>query len=392
MIKTLLLAGVMFASISCFAGQIVATVNDQPISTFDAEARAKLISIQNSSPITKDKKAAYVKEALDSLINDKIKISAAQRQGFSVSKQEIKDAISHLEKQNGLKPNEMAKMLAKNQIPLRILEEQIQADLMWLQVIQQNKKSLPEPTIQEINKLKTEIKNDLRQEGFYIAEMILKDKETAEECYKLLHQGKSFQELAEKHSIAKSAKKGGEVGWLKNGYYSKEIMSALKLMGPGELSTPLKTKDGYLIVLMLDRKYAILTDTVPIWELAQMALSQNKTSAFGEKITSLENCSAFLDFAKQTAIKESVKSGLVSPQQLPRELKDILTEAKPGKVVGPIQTADSDLFFMKCKVTRKKVVPDDSELKAQLEAKSLEALSEKLLKNAKRFAVVEMKE
>ena len=135
MIKTLLLAGVMFTSISCFAGQIVATVNDQPISTFDAEARAKLISIQNSSPITKDKKVAYVKEALDSLINDKIKISAAQRQGFSVSKQEIKDAISHLEKQNGLKPNEMAKMLAKNQIPLRILEEQIQADLMWLQVI-----------------------------------------------------------------------------------------------------------------------------------------------------------------------------------------------------------------------------------------------------------------
>lgn len=392
MFKLLLMTGVFFAHFSCFAGQIVATVNDQPISSFDAEARAKLISIQNSSPITKDKKATYIKEALNSLIDDKIKITTAEKYGFSVSDNEVKEAIHHLEKQNGLKKDEMGKMLRKNQIPLHILEEQIKADLMWLQVIQRNKKALPEPTQQEIQKLKTEIKNELRQEGFYVAEMVLKDKETAEECYKSLHQGKSFQDLAEKHSIAKTASKGGEVGWLKNNYYSKEVMSALKLMAPGELSTPLKTKDGYLIVLMLDRKYAILTDTIPIWELAQMALQQNKTSAFGEKITSLSSCTDFLNFAKQVAIKESVKSGLVSPQQLPRELKDVLSNAKTNQVVGPIQTPDSDLFFMKCKITQKKVVPDENELKAQLEAKSLEALSEKLLKNAKRFAVVEIKE
>ena len=97
------------------------------------------------------------------------------------------------------------------------------------------------------------------------------------------------------------------------------------------------------------------------------------------------------EFAKENAIKESVKSGMISPEQLPRELKEILAEAPIKKVIGPIQTPDSDLFFMKCKITNKKVIPSDDELRMRLETEKMEQLSERLLKNAKRFSVVEMK-
>ena len=389
--KLLLFMALILTNLSCFGGEIIAVVNDKPISSFDAEARAKLISIQNSTPITSSKKKEYVKKALDSLINDQIKIFEAEKNGFRVEDNEIKEAIYHLEAQNGLKKGEMSKMLSKNQIPLHILENQIRADLMWLQVIQKNKRSLKQPSETEINQLKTKIKNELKEEGFYVAEMLIEDKNDAEESYRQLHQGISFQDLAKKYSISPSAQKGGEVGWIKPNQYSKEVMDALKLMGPGDVSTPLKTKEGYLIILMLDRKYAITTDTIPIWELAQMALEANKTSAFGDKIKGFKDCDEFLEFAKTVAIKESVKSGMVSPEQLPRELKELLIKAETKKIIGPIQTPQSDLFFMKCKITNKKVIPEDNELRTQLEAKSMEELSEKLLRNAKRFAVVEMK-
>ena len=81
---------------------------------------------------------------------------------------------------------------------------------------------------------------------------------------------------------------------------------------------------------------------------------------------------------------------MVSPEQLPRELKNILQDAPNKKVIGPIQTPDADLFFMKCQTIQKKVIPSDDELKMQLEAQAMEELSEKLLRNAKRFAVIEV--
>ena len=389
--RSLLFIALILLSLSANAGQIVATVNDQPISSFDAEARAKLISIQNASPITTAKKKEYVKAALDALINDEIKIKEAEKKGFSVSEKEIQEAIFHLEAQNGMKKGSMESMLKKNQIPLRILKNQIKADLMWLQVIQQNKKSLLPPSEKEITALKNNIRNELKSEGFYVAEMLIKDKKQAEECYQKLHQGTPFPELAKKYSSAPSASKGGEIGWIDNKHYQKEITDALRVMSSGELSTPLKTKDGYLILLVLDRKYPIHTDTVPIWEVSQMALTANHTAAFGDKINSLNSCPSFKEFAKENAIKESVKSGMISPEQLPRELKEILAEAPIKKVIGPIQTPDSDLFFMKCKITNKKVIPSDDELRMRLETEKMEQLSERLLKNAKRFSVVEMK-
>ncbi len=381
----------LFIHCTCNGAQIIAKVNDHPISVFDATARAKLISIQNSTPLTKEKKKEYIQSALNSLIDDQVKISEAKRNGFSVNDKEIKDAIAHLETQNGMKKGEMQKMLQKNNIPLSILEEQIRADLMWLQVLQKNRRSLHQPTQSEIEHLKTKLRNELKEEGFYVAEMLVSNKKDAEECYQQLNKGVPFQDLAKKYSIAPSAKKGGEVGWIEQNKYTKEIFEVLKQMGPGDVSTPLKTANGYLILLVVDRKYAITTETIPVWELAQMALPANKTSALGDTINKLNSCDSFTNFAKDIAIKESVKSGMISPQQLPRELKSILEDAKLKKVIGPIQTPDADLFFMKCQIINKKVIPDDSELKMRLEAQAMEGLSEKLLKNAKRFTVIEMK-
>lgn len=389
--RSLLFSTLILLSLTANAGQIVATVNDQPISSFDAEARAKLISIQNASPITKEKKKEYIKAALDALINDRVKITDATKKGFTVSEKEIQEAIFHLEAQNSMKKGSMESMLKKNQIPLHILKDQIKADLLWLQVIQQNKKTLLPPSEKEIATLKDNIRKELKSEGFYVAEMLIKDEKQAQECYQQLHQGKSFPELAKKYSSATSAFKGGEIGWIDGTHYQKEITDVLRVMSSGELSAPLKTKNGYLILLVLDRKYPIHTDTVPIWEVSQMALNSNHTAALGDQINNLKSCSAFNTFAKEHAIKESVKSGMISPEQLPRELKELLKDAPIKHVIGPIQTPDSDLFFMKCKITNKKVIPSDEELRMRLEADKMEQLSERLLKNAKRFTVIEMK-
>lgn len=175
----LLLSCILWIVLPVFAGEIVAVVNDEPVSSYDVEARAKLIAIQKAQYLSNKRKAQYIEEALNAIIDDKVKITEAKRFGFSVKDSEIEDAISHLEQQNGLKSGEMVKMLAKNGVPVRILKDQIRADLMWIQVLQKQRSAISEATSVEIENKKKELRKELQKEEFYVFEILVPTKETA---------------------------------------------------------------------------------------------------------------------------------------------------------------------------------------------------------------------
>ncbi len=391
MLKYGLILLILIFGYNAQAGQIVATVNDEPISSFDVEARAKLIAVQRAEYLNNKRKAQYVKEALDLIIDEKVKNIEAQKNGFTVNDADIDQAIAHLEKQNNLKPGEMKTMLAKNGVPIDVLKNQLKTDLLWLQVIQKQQEGALTASSAEIEKKKQELRSKLKEEEFFVYEILISGKKEAEKCYQELQKGTPFDKVVAKYSKAPSKETGGEVGWIKPNYYSKEITAVLRQLNIGDLSAPLKTKNGYLILLLQDKKTPIYSDSITLWELAQMAMSTKEAVSFEKELTALNSCESFLNFANNHAIKESIKSGLVAPDQLPSELKDILSKEPIKTAIGPVRTKDSDVFFMKCAVRSKRVLPDDEVIKAQIENDKMEALSEKLLRNAKRFVVIERK-
>ncbi len=391
MLKYGLILFILIFGYSANAGQIVATVNDEPISSFDVEARAKLIAVQRAEYLNNKRKAQYIKEALDLIIDEKVKNIEAQKYGFTVNDADIAQAIAHLEKQNHLKPGEMKTMLAKNGVPIEVLQNQLKADLLWLQVIQRQNDGAAKALPAEIEKKKQELRAKLKEEEFFVFEILISGKNEAEKCYRELQSGTPFDKVVAKYSKAPSKEMGGEVGWVKPNHYSKEITAVLRQLNIGDLSAPLKTQNGYLILLLQDKKTPIYSDSISLWELAQMAMPTKEAVSFEKELTALNSCETFLTFADNYAIKESIKSGLVAPDQLPSEIKTILEKEPIKTVIGPIRTQDADVFFMKCAVRKKQVLPDDEMIKAQIENDKMEALSEKLLRNAKRFVVIERK-
>ena len=391
MLKYGLILLILLFGYSAQAGQIVATVNDEPISSFDVEARAKLIAVQRAEYLNNKRKAQYIKEALDLIIDEKVKNIEAKKYGFTVTDTDVAQAIAHLEKQNNLKPGEMKTMLAKNGVPIEVLQNQLKTDLLWLQVIQKQHDTTMTVLPAEIEKKKQELRAKLKEEEFYVFEILISGKKEAEQCYKELRSGTPFDKVVAKYSKAPTKDVGGEVGWIKPNHYSKEITAVLRQLNIGDLSAPLKTKNGYLILLLQDKKTPLYSDSVTLWELAQMAMPTKEAVQFEKELTALNTCASFLDFANAHAIKESVKSGLVAPDQLPSELKEILSKEPVKIAIGPVRTQDADVFFMKCAIRTKKVLPDDDIIKAQIENDKMEALSQKLLRNAKRFVVIERK-
>jgi len=75
----------------------------------------------------------------------------------------------------------------------------------------------------------------------------------AQEAYSLIRSGKDFGEVAKKYSEDKiSAKKGGDLGWLKQGSIDPRFSKTLFELKPGEVSEPFETVFGFHIVKLIE--------------------------------------------------------------------------------------------------------------------------------------------
>ena len=76
---------------------------------------------------------------------------------------------------------------------------------------------------------------------------------TAQEAHGKLKAGKDFAQIAKDYSEdAISAKKGGDLGWLKEGSIHKVFSDAAFALKPGEYSEPVETPFGYHLIQLVE--------------------------------------------------------------------------------------------------------------------------------------------
>lgn len=81
---------------------------------------------------------------------------------------------------------------------------------------------------------------------------------TAQEAYSLIKSGKDFAEVAKDYSEDKiSAKKGGDLGWLKEGSIDKRFSKTLFELKAGEISEPFETPFGFHVLKNIEGPKAV---------------------------------------------------------------------------------------------------------------------------------------
>lgn len=381
-----LVTGMM--SVSVMAKSIVAVVNDEPISSYDVDQRVELIKLMNPQAASNK---TLEKEALEQLITDALKVQEAEKQKFTLSDEEVANAVTRLEQQNQMPVGALEKELDKRGISKRALEKQIRADLMWLHVLRQHKDDVPEIDEKKIQDRIGQMKKELKKERFLVAEIVLNDHTKAYQVLSELKQGAQFDVLAKNQSIGKTAAEGGIVGWVDESRYAPAVIKELRKMQPNQVSDPIQTDDGYYIVLLLDHKKP-MSEQVLVWELAQLAVSPAQTIDVLPQLSNLSSCDAFEQWGKQHALSESAKRGYVNTEQLPPKLVDMLKNKKLNTLVGPVSMGAADLFFMKCQEENRSLIPSEDEVRGQLEMEQMMLLTERLMREMKRYAVIEYKE
>jgi peptidyl-prolyl cis-trans isomerase SurA len=122
------IAATVLASPGVARAQVAIIVNGDPITVYDIEQRTKLMQIAGS-------KGAGKQQAIDELINDKLKLSAAKGYRLEITQTEIDNAFGNIARNSRTTPEGFAKGLAGAGINPDTLKARLKADLAWSQII-----------------------------------------------------------------------------------------------------------------------------------------------------------------------------------------------------------------------------------------------------------------
>ena len=117
-----------------------------------------------------------------------------------------------------------------------------------------------------------------------VRHILLETEEDARVVLTELKGGKDFAQLAEEKSICPSKTKGGDLGWFDRGRMVPAFETAAFNLNKDEISEIVKTKFGYHIIKLEDRKAAKQKSFDSVKDQIEMQLKQEKMDTEIKKI------------------------------------------------------------------------------------------------------------
>lgn len=383
--------------------KIIAQVNDDIISELDLRQRLAFIRLTGQADTSrKDIRDRILKQ----LIDEKLKQQEARSAGIEVSDAEIKQAVKITLQQNGLKYDDVIRTLKQNDLPVSVIEDQIKSDLLYIRAIKKNAGPRADVSDREVETRIGEIKEKTDQRQYLVSEILLafEDPEKDAETYGLAMQlimrmrdGEVFEDIAEKYSKAPSADRGGMVGWIAEDMLTPVVREELSVMQPGQLSTPVKTDEGYkLFVLHAVRNPADSATQQEAVHLMQLFLPQTMPAKQRQAVMRDLNmtkgsCSQFKTVSEQLKTTPRIDLGKVLLGELPGPIHSVVNRTALLEPSQPLPIEGGDLIFMACSREKISPLPGKEDVKMQIESQRLEAIAQRRLRELRRNAVTEIR-
>ena len=230
-------------------------IENEIITNFDIEKEKKYLLALNNNLSQIPEKELY-ELSKNSIINEKIKKKELLIY-FDLEKAEMimKDVIKNFYIKVGFEnETQFSNYLKQYEISIDYVKEKLKIETLWNQLIYNkfnNQISV------DNNKLKIKMNNELKNKSkikeFNLSEILfdLKQGEKYKKKYKLILESinkSGFENTSNLYSISDSSKFGGKIGWLKKTQLSKNIIEKLDKIKSGEITEPIQTSNGYLIL------------------------------------------------------------------------------------------------------------------------------------------------
>ena len=236
-------------------------VNNEIITNFDIEQEVKYLGALNNElkKLSNDKIIIIAK---NSLIREKIKKNEILKYFlFNKNQVLVNDYVKRFYTNLNFENEKMfIDYLNTYDLKFEDVKKKFEIELLWNELIKQKfsqdiniDKSLFKQKIID-NKLseKSMVEYELAEILFKVEKISDKEKKIATIKNDINING--FKNAANIYSISDTAKFGGTVGWINEGQLSKNILSNIEELNIGDVTEPIKTSGGFLILKIKNKK------------------------------------------------------------------------------------------------------------------------------------------
>lgn len=378
----------------------VAVVNDQIITGYDVQQRALLNSVTQGS-------ASNETAALESLIEDTLRLQAAQKAGIDPTPEQVRAGFTEIARLNNVDGPQMQARLLSQGVTAEALDEQIKSEVAWRQLIIRRFGSRARISDNEIDDaMGPESDAQPGEPEYLLAEMRFPigaqgeagAMAAARQAITELTSGSRFSDVARKSSSAASSSVGGDLGWVPRSKLSPQAASVVGVMNVDRVSPPFV--DGSDIVFYGLRGTREAGGGAASYTLAQLVVGLRSDASQAEADTALaqanavraeiQNCSDVIARAPQY-LGISGDLGELSLGAMPGPVREAVAGLGVGQITQPVRSNDGFHVIVVC--DKKQTGPSGESKRAQagnaLRAERLERYARSLLRELKREAVID---
>lgn len=204
-------------------------------------------------------------QILESLIMKQIQLQRADRIGIQVSDQILNEAISSVAEQNGIKFEDMPRVLAKDGISYPAYRREMREQMIIDQLKRIDVVSRISISPREVQQCLADLEDNVVVNSEYNLSHIfisVPDTQTADDyakaeteadyVYTQLQNGADFAEMAVQYSDRESALEGGNMGWRQGDQLPTIFADVVGSLKAGDYSKPIRSASGYHIVKVND--------------------------------------------------------------------------------------------------------------------------------------------
>jgi peptidyl-prolyl cis-trans isomerase SurA len=331
-----------------------AIVNGFVITGTDIDQRVALVTAASEAEIPAEEMLRLRVQVLRNLIDETLKIQAAEADEVAAERAEIEQTYERLAAQNfASDPKKMDAYLTSIGSSAASLKRQIEGEVAWENLLRRNIMPRVNVSAEEVNEVLKRMNEAKGTDEYRLGEIYLSATsenraavlQNAQAIMQQLQQGGSFVAYARQYSEATTAVVGGDLGWVRLGQLPPQLAAAARTMTPGQLQGPLEIPGGFSIIYLINKRQVLMADPAEaLLNLKQISISfapgitqegaEARVAEFGTYLESLRGC-ADVEAGAAKIGAEVVTNDQIKAANLPEQLRNIIVNLQIGQATPP---------------------------------------------------------
>ncbi|MEO0056871.1 MAG: hypothetical protein RIT17_307 [Pseudomonadota bacterium] len=327
-----------------------AVVNGYVITGTDIDQRVALVTAASDAPIDADEILRLRVQVLRNLIDETLKVQAAEAAELKVTPEEVEQTYQQLAAQNfGSEPKKMDEYLASIGSSPASLKRQIEGEQAWENLLRRNIMPFVNVSAEEVNDVLKRMNEAKGTDEYRLGEIYLsattENREAvlanAQAIIQQLQQGGSFVAYARQFSEATTAVVGGDLGWVRLGQLPPQLGAVARTMQAGQLNGPIEIPGGFSIIYLINKRQVLMADpNEAVLSLKQISVSfpagvteaaaAAKVEQFGKFVEGLRGCANVEEGAAAVGA-QVVSNDQIKAANLPEQLRAIILNLQIGQ-------------------------------------------------------------